>query len=195
MTLHEQWLTMLTMIAGGIWLGFALETYRRLFYRLLAHALWAYVLETLFWLSQTILLFTLLYRVNHAALSIYVFLACLLGYSIYQVLFRNVYQTVLESVIRFCQKLFTWLLQVLYVLLLQPLWAIVHFCLRLLYRLWLLLRWLLLFIFRCLHSLLQFLLPKKVYRIISKWYAVCSTIGNKLILFVSNLWRNGGNDH
>lgn len=195
MTLHEQWLTMLTMIAGGIWLGFALETYRRLLRRLLKHALYGYVLESLFWISQTILLFTLLYRINDAVLSVYVFLSCLLGYSIYQVFCKKVYQTVLEAVIRISHKFFYWLLKTMDTLLLQPLWLIIRFLLHCLYRIWVLVRWLLLFVFSCTRSLLKFILPKKVYIITSKWYAFCSTIKDKLILFISNLWRNGGNDH
>src|SRR5699024_5518630 len=70
-------ITMLTMIAGGVYLGFAFETYRRLTRGLRKNWLFLYVLELGFWFIQTAVLFYILFKVNEGELRIYVFLACL----------------------------------------------------------------------------------------------------------------------
>src|SRR5699024_8882996 len=45
-----------------------------------------YVMEICFWLTQTFLLFYVLFRINGGELRVYVFLACLLGFAMYQAL-------------------------------------------------------------------------------------------------------------
>lgn len=122
MTLHIQFLTMITMILGGIYLGAALDTFRRL------TSVWAkktgmsYILEGGFWLTQTTLLFYVLFRVNGGELRFYVFLACLLGFSIYQVGFSTLYKHLLEGIISFCQTISHWMKVIINRLLFQPLY-------------------------------------------------------------------------
>ncbi len=53
-----------------------------------------------FWLTQTMLLYYVLFRVNSGELRFYVFLACLLGFSMYQGLAARPYKAFLEHIIR-----------------------------------------------------------------------------------------------
>src|SRR5699024_5655404 len=106
MTLHVQLITMLTMIAGGVYLGCAFETYRRLTRGLRKSWLFLYVLELGLWFIQTAVLFYMLFKVNGGELRIYVFLACLLGYSMYVVIFQKRHQQILEGSTRLIKAFF-----------------------------------------------------------------------------------------
>src|SRR5699024_6596963 len=100
MTLDVQLLTIISMVAGGIYLGIALETFRRFSVLWKGNVIWTYVLEISFWMIQTVLLFYMLYKVNYGEIRVYTLLAILLGFSIYVVLFQTLYKKVLEFLIR-----------------------------------------------------------------------------------------------
>ncbi|GAB4072144.1 hypothetical protein GCM10028778_01510 [Barrientosiimonas marina] len=99
MTLDVQFLTMISMAAGGFWLGMALETFRRLSIYWRERAFLVYVMEISFWLTQTLLLYYILFRVNSGELRFYVFAALVLGFAIYQALAASLYKRLLEYVI------------------------------------------------------------------------------------------------
>src|SRR5690625_1289933 len=86
MTLSTQFITMLAMTSGGFYLGVVLDTFRRFASSWKNRIIFSYVMETSFWLTQVIILFYVLFRVNGGELRLYIFLACLLGFTIYQVL-------------------------------------------------------------------------------------------------------------
>src|SRR5699024_10156110 len=121
MTLHTQLMTMIAMIVGGMYLGFATETYRMVIYQWRRHVIVRYGLDIFYWLLQTALLFYLLYRVNHGELRFYVFLACLLGFSMYVVLCMPWYRKLLYTVLTICRSVVRWTAHILYLLLIQPL--------------------------------------------------------------------------
>jgi len=93
-------MTMLAMILSGFYLGIIQETYRRLTVYWRKRVFLTYFLEISFWLTQTAIIFYVLYRVNAGELRLYVFLACLLGFSVYQVFAKSIYKRLLESIIR-----------------------------------------------------------------------------------------------
>lgn len=192
MTLSVQLMTMIAMILGGVYIGFAVDTYHRIAYRLRRKQFLKYFLDVHFWLLQTAILFYVLYRVNYGELRVYVFLACLLGISIYAVVFRKVYSRVLEVLINIVKALVHWTVQAVNVLVVQPVWWLVNV-------LYTVVKGTILFILRMLSyplnwlgNLLKWLLPEKFIEKVSQSYAFCSTIINKLINLVKKTvkkWR------
>ena len=138
------------------------------------------------------ILFYVLYRVNYGELRVYVFLACLLGISIYAVVFRKIYVRLLEAIINMVKTIVLWTVQAVNILVIQPVWWL----LKLLYKI---IKGLILFILRVLSypvywigNLLRWLLPEIVIKKISQIYAFCSTIVIKLIYAVKKTvkkWR------
>src|SRR5699024_2919374 len=90
------------------------------------------LLEIGFWLLQTFLLFYVLYRVNAGELGIYVFLACLLGFSAYKALFSSVYQRILERCIKIYVSIYKGCKKVVIVMIITPVKAILQFVFSLL---------------------------------------------------------------
>src|SRR5690625_1760968 len=84
MTLDTQFLTMIFMVLGGLYLGIAKDTFRRFSPYWKNKRFINYAMEICFWLTQTFLLFYVLFRINGGELRFYVFLACLLGYAMFQ---------------------------------------------------------------------------------------------------------------
>src|SRR5690625_2595285 len=111
MTLQVQFLTMISMIIGGFYLGMARDTFRRFSSYWSQRKFLRYFFEVSFWMIQAFLMFYILYRVNAGELRAYIFIACMLGFSIYQVVFAVLYKKILEIIIRillityrFCMK-------------------------------------------------------------------------------------------
>ena len=192
MTLHVQLLSMLAMIAGGVYLGFAFDTYRRITRCVKDNPAVKYGVEIIFWLAQTGILFYALFQVNEGVLRVYIFLACLLGYSMYAVMLRRGYQYILDKIIRGIVIVTAGIARGLYVLLIEPiLWLI-----RLLYTC---IKGLLLFIIRLLSYParlllrgLKWLLPDTFLKRISQFYRFCSTMGSNYLKIVKKImqkWR------
>ncbi|MGM8366135.1 spore cortex biosynthesis protein YabQ [Virgibacillus sp. W0181] len=197
MTLDVQFLTMLSMALGGIYLGFALDTFRRLTGPWTQNKLLAFMLEVGFWAVQTVLLFYILFRVNGGELRFYVFLACLLGFSIYQIGFATLYKKVLESIISIVQTIIRWvqiivrrliiqpiliLLKVCNMILLALLQGLATVCLILIKIIYLPLKWIVQLIYR--------LLPKRIKEIIYQFVQFYSTMIDKVKKFVQSIRFN-----
>lgn len=124
-TLTTQFLTMLTMIAMGNWLGAALDTYRRFLQKRKPNSWLMIINDTIFWVFQALLLFYVLYLVNEGEIHFYIFLALLLGFSMYQSLFKNIYLFILNQLIRLCKKIYSFIVKILTVLFFKPiLWLV-----------------------------------------------------------------------
>lgn len=192
MTLHVQLMTMLTMIVGGVYLGFALETYRRLTRGYRKYPFFLYALEMGFWLIQTAVLYYALFMVNEGALRVYVFLACLLGYSIYIVIFQRSFQKVLEGCIRAVKVAFGWVSAVVQTMLIQPVLWVLSLLLTIVRGLASFLLWLVSYPFHWLLRFIYWLMPDIFLKKISQTYIICSTIVNKLIKYIKKIlqkWR------
>src|SRR5699024_4275880 len=120
MTLHVQFLTMTSMIAGGFYLGIVLDTFRRLTNNWNKGKFLTYAMEIGFWLCQMFILFYILFRVNSGELRFYVFIACLLGFSMYKAIAATLYLKFLEQVIRFVQVIFYYTSKVIQTLIISP---------------------------------------------------------------------------
>ncbi|WP_047986253.1 spore cortex biosynthesis protein YabQ [Ornithinibacillus californiensis] len=106
MTLSVQFLTMVSMITGGLYLGMALDTFRR-FHRHWKHNVFlVYVMEVSFWLTQMFILYFVLFQVNSGELRFYVFAACLLGFATYQVFVATLYKRLLERMILIASRVY-----------------------------------------------------------------------------------------
>jgi len=121
MTLSTQFLTLITMILSGFYLGVAQETFRRFTVYWKGRLFLTYFLEILFWMTQAGILFYILYRVNQGELRIYIVLACLFGFSIYQALAKQLYKKLLEHVIRVFKAIYRGIERMINFLLISPL--------------------------------------------------------------------------
>ncbi|WP_156289998.1 spore cortex biosynthesis protein YabQ [Oceanobacillus salinisoli] len=190
MTLSVQFLTMISMVASGFYLGMILDTFRRFTPYWKHNIFLTYFMEICFWLMQTIILFYVLFQVNSGEIRFYVFVACLLGFSIYQALAQNVYKRLLEymiriiaSVYRFCRRVvqvliispITWLFTLIITIILgtvRILWKIILFITKLLITP---IRWILQMIYRILPKSFQNFLKQiagfysKIKNILIKW--------------------------
>ncbi|WP_010531208.1 spore cortex biosynthesis protein YabQ [Lentibacillus jeotgali] len=126
MTLDVQFITMLSMIAGGFYLGVALDSFRRLSDSWRRRVFLKYFMEISFWLTQTLLLYYVLFQVNSGELRFYVFIAVLLGFSIYQVAAAKTYKKLLEHLIRIILQVYQFLEKMVRILVMAPLKFIVQ---------------------------------------------------------------------
>src|SRR5690625_5418826 len=95
MSLDIQVKSMLAMILAGFYVGVAYETFRYFLPMWQKRIILNYLLVILFWMLQTVIVFYLLYIINMGELRFYLFIAFLLGVSIYQVIFIPLYQRLL----------------------------------------------------------------------------------------------------
>ncbi|MFC4558564.1 spore cortex biosynthesis protein YabQ [Virgibacillus kekensis] len=169
MTLSVQFLTMISMVLGGFYLGLSLDTFRRFSVYWRKKKVLLYFMEISFWLTQTVLLYYLLFRVNSGELRFYVFIACLLGFSMYQVLASTIYQRLLEHLIRigigiyqFAKNTFLAIVVAPIIYIVKMLVAIIVFIASIL---WTIIRYIVTFIFvpvAWVFSALHRLLPKNI---------------------------------
>src|SRR5699024_3811695 len=92
-------LTMMSMVAGGFYLGIMLDTFRRLTRSWTSHFIVTTIVEVCFWLIQTFILFYILFLVNGGELRAYVFIACLFGFSAYQLVGKRWYMNLLYCIL------------------------------------------------------------------------------------------------
>ncbi|HLR66653.1 spore cortex biosynthesis protein YabQ [Virgibacillus alimentarius] len=194
MTLDTQFMTMIFMIVGGFYLGIARDTFRR-FSPYWKKKTWlTYVLESSFWLTQTFLLFYVLFKVNGGELRVYVFLACLLGYSMYKVMAANLYQKALEKIISMLRAICRFFARTVQALLITPLRWIVRMVITLFLTLMQLILSIIFFLFKVIYTpikwifqLIYRLLPKKMQKILHKtagFYSIIKNIYIKLEKYI-----------
>ncbi|CDQ21787.1 spore cortex biosynthesis protein YabQ [Halobacillus karajensis] len=111
MTLTTQFITILSMIGGGVFVGASMDTFERFFHKRKKKSWLEVIYQLGFWLIQAAFLFYLLYLANYGELRVYVFVAIVCGFAAYRALFQNLYLKTLEmwirivvSVIRFIKK-------------------------------------------------------------------------------------------
>lgn len=173
------------MIAGGLYIGFAQDTYRRLATLWRNNRLLVYLFEIAFWLIQTIVLFYMLYRVNDGEIRLYIVLACFLGFSMYVVFLQKVYLRVLDWLTLIIKKT----LVIIYRIISVPILFLFRLIKAIIIMLWNVCYKVILFFWKMIYFLLKKILPKKVLDFISKITIFCSTMINKLSLLIKNLYR------
>ena len=183
------------MVIGGFYLGIAHDTYERFAYLWRRKRFFAYLFAIVFWISQASIVFILLYRANYGELRVYIFLACLLGFSIYQLFAANLYRKLLNGILMILRKIFTFLLTIFKVVVIYPL----HLLIRILFAILkmagnivLSLINFLLLPFIMVAKLLYRLLPKKIKKYFDKkssFYSIIEFIYSKLRSLMSFLRR------
>ncbi|WP_339230720.1 spore cortex biosynthesis protein YabQ [Oceanobacillus sp. FSL K6-2867] len=148
MSLSIQFLTMITMVLSGFYLGIVQETFRRLTYYWKRRVFITYFLEISFWLTQTAIILYVLFRVNAGEIRVYVILACLLGFSIYQVLAKSTYKRLLEWMIRITAAVYRFFSNLLHTLIISPISWTVRTLFRLIFWMFTLITTIILFILK-----------------------------------------------
>lgn len=190
MTLNIQFLTMITMITGGFYLGMAHETFRYFSPYWRKKVILTYVLELSFWLSHTFLLFYLLYRVNGGEIRLYVFIACLFGFSIYQGLMVNLYKRLLERLIRVVTSIARALKKIFVILVIKPLKGVLYLLVFIIQTAFIVIYYpikVLLFPFTWTLGKIYQRLPRSFQKIITKWGRFYSIIKNKCPTWMKNM--------
>ncbi|MDQ0257871.1 spore cortex biosynthesis protein YabQ [Evansella vedderi] len=120
MTLEVQFLSMLASVGTGLWFGASFDTYKR-FVGGSKRFRWTLLInDILFWLLQALVFFYVLFQVNQGEIRFYLFLALILGYSIYRALLERIYLKILNWVIRFVKQTIHILVQTTKVLIINP---------------------------------------------------------------------------
>lgn len=166
-------------------MGIIQDTHRRFSIHWKRNKFLTYFMEISFWLTQTMLLYYLLYQVNSGELRFYVFVACLLGFSIYQVIAANVYKRFLEQVIRICLNVYRFIEKVVQTIIITPVKLLIRFLIASILFignvLFTIIRYLTMFIFTPVSWVFQTIfriLPKKFQNNLHKLAGFYSTIEN-----------------
>lgn len=191
MSLDVQFMTMLVMIVGGIYLGLAKDTLRRFAPLWDSSVFLKYGIEISFWFMQTVILYYVLFLVNAGELRLILFVALFLGFSMYQALFSRVYVKILELFIRIGKRVFLKIKQIVIFLFIRP----VQFLFRVLKKcLWFILMGVgavLLFLLKMVYSPVRWigkrlyaLLPSEITKFFPTQEQIYSIIKN-----IAHLWK------
>lgn len=192
MTLHTQFITMIAMVISGIYLGFATETFRRIEVKWQARTIARYILEVLYWVVQTGLLFYILYQMNQGEMRFVFVLACLLGYSMYIVLCKQWYVRLLETILHIIKTVISWTINCIDNLIIQPIIWLMQMSIQFIKFVYKILIKILYLIIYPLLFLMKKYLPESFFKNISKILTTCSTIKDKLLIHVKRWikkWR------
>ncbi|WP_281356903.1 spore cortex biosynthesis protein YabQ [Piscibacillus halophilus] len=190
MNLDIQFLTMLTMVGGGVVMAALFDTYKLL---LRPHTYWNRVIvDTLFLLTQGCLIFYLLFLANGGMIRFYLFLAVLLGISTYFALLQPIYLPILNGFIRLTVNINQLISRIVRALIIKPIIWVIRLVVTLLVGLLALIWRLVVIIYKIIAFFIQPFIPKFVQNYLLNLLAKCSRIINKLKLDMFNLWKNRG---
>ncbi|WP_431802040.1 spore cortex biosynthesis protein YabQ [Halobacillus andaensis] len=125
MTLTTQFMTMISMIAGGMYVGAAIDTFERLFRKRNKRSWLEFVWQSAFWMTQAAFLFFILYSVNYGEIRMYIFVALFCGYAGYRALVQKLYNRVLEVAIHIVTSIFRFLKRLFDIFIVWPLTTLV----------------------------------------------------------------------
>ncbi|WP_062201013.1 spore cortex biosynthesis protein YabQ [Massilibacterium senegalense] len=106
MSLYLQFESMLAIFILGILFGCCFDTYLRLVRKYKRNRIRIFISDIFFFIGYGFLFFYLIYLVNEGTVRFYMFLANLLGFSVYQVLLQKYFLNFLEFSLRFMLKLY-----------------------------------------------------------------------------------------
>ncbi|WP_138419993.1 spore cortex biosynthesis protein YabQ [Aquibacillus sediminis] len=188
MTLTVQFVTIISMVAGGIYLGGAIETFKRFEFFWKRKTILSYVIEISFWLLQALILFYILYLVNQGELRFYILLALICGYATYKSLFENTYKRLLERVINISISIYLFIYRLLQLVVVKPIKLLIKFTIGLLVTVWGMLlsaSWLLVKVvwypIKLIFALIWRLLPQIAKKYIYQLAGFYSKIKNKVV--------------
>ncbi len=133
MTLTTQFITMLSMLAGGIYVGAAIDTFERLFSQRNKKSWLEIFRQLFFWLFQAAFIFYILYQANYGELRVYVFVALICGFAAYHALFQGTYLKALELWIKIVTAIVKGVKTAIYRLIIWPIRMLVVILISLLF--------------------------------------------------------------
>ncbi|EST10360.1 spore cortex biosynthesis protein YabQ [Sporolactobacillus laevolacticus] len=131
MTLQEQYVSLILMIAMGVWIGASFSVYQRYVHPRKGRRWILLISDPLFWIVQALLLFSLLLPVNEGQLRLYYFLGIALGYAFYKALLEKPFMFLFVKIVTAVVRTGRFIAKTVYQLLLYPLF----YLLMLVYRL------------------------------------------------------------
>lgn len=126
MTLSTQFLTMLSMIGMGTLFGAMFDTYQRFLKRPKRRSWIVFFNDLLFWITQALIIFYVLFLVNNGELRFYIFIALLCGFAAYQSLMKGLYLRLLEITIHTVVSVYQFIRKSFMVLIYKPIIGIIQ---------------------------------------------------------------------
>ncbi|WP_281883902.1 spore cortex biosynthesis protein YabQ [Paenibacillus sp. YYML68] len=120
MTLHVQFLTLGMMCAGGLSLGGLFDLYRVLSGQLRVPVWLRAVLDLVYWLAGTVIVFLLLYESNWGEVRPFIFLGLGIGVTLYFLLFSRSVIWVINGMIRIVLWIARLLRQLVIIFIIRP---------------------------------------------------------------------------
>ena len=187
MTLSMQFTAMVVMVAGGIQAALTFDTYKQLFR---PTYLWRQLAtDLLFFLTQACILFYFLFLVNGGVLKLYLFLAIMLGVSMYYALFQHTYLRILDRLVRLFRVIVRGLIRLINTLVIRPITWILLQVFALVMLVYLLLQKLVLFIWKVVSWLVKPLIPEKIKKNGLSFLTKCSKIMYKLFIRIRSYFK------
>ncbi|PKR77510.1 spore cortex biosynthesis protein YabQ [Halalkalibacillus sediminis] len=186
MSLNVQFLSILTMIATGVFSASLFETYRML---IRPNVFWRRnVLDILFFLIQGGLIFYLLFVVNGGIIRFYLLVAIGVGICFYFSLLQPIFLSFLNGVIFATKTVYRWLKQLLNLLIIRPLVFLIRTVL-------IILTFIIASLWKCIRGIilvvgwiLKPFLPKIIRNYLMDFLAICSKIKDKLYKKIKKFW-------
>ncbi|WP_227872186.1 spore cortex biosynthesis protein YabQ [Paenibacillus albus] len=121
MSLSIQWLTMMTMLLSGIGMGIVFDGYRVVSDELKINRLWIPVLDLLYWIAATIIVFQVLSSSNEGEVRAYVFLGLFIGICLYYWLFSKITMKIVHVLIGTVRAIVHFVIRAFILLVIKPL--------------------------------------------------------------------------
>ncbi|MRH44983.1 spore cortex biosynthesis protein YabQ [Aquibacillus halophilus] len=192
MTLSIQFFTIISMIAGGLYLGAAIDTFRRFEFYWKKRIIFSYIIEICFWLLQTLILFYLLYLVNQGELRFYILLALLCGYAAYKSVFEKTYRNILEKLISTSISIYYFFYRLVQAIIVRPVILLFNFLVAVFIWIWgivLTLLWLIIRVLwypvKLVSKLIWFLTPN----VVKKYFIYLAGFYNKIKNTIRKWWN------
>ncbi|MFC0525643.1 spore cortex biosynthesis protein YabQ [Pontibacillus salicampi] len=168
MSLDTQFVTMFMMLWTGIYLGMAIDTFRRFERYWKKQIIFAFSIEIFFWILQGLIIFYFMFVANQGELRFYIFLLILCGFSMYQALLKTIYMKVLEKIIAITISVIRLVKRLFLIVIYHPIRWLLLLLLKILLGLWTILVWLLVLTGKILLFPLQ-LIGKILWRLTPKF--------------------------
>ncbi|MCS1352388.1 spore cortex biosynthesis protein YabQ [Mechercharimyces sp. CAU 1602] len=157
MTLSTQWITLLCMIGSGWMMGVIWDGYRVLIHRFSLRGWTITVVDIMYWLVCVSLVFSLLFYSNWGQLRVYVFVAVIGGYTIYQYWFSATAFHVMKRTFAMIELIFYQFVRMLVMVIGGPIYWLWVLVVSLLSWLWRLARSIATIVWRLLSPLLRWM--------------------------------------
>src|SRR5690554_352210 len=170
--------TLLTMTASGILVSMLFETYKLLFRPSALSG--KIIVDTLFMLTQSCLVYYLLFITNGGIIRFYIFLAILLGISIYFALLQPYFLTFLNWLIDVINNVYRFLKRSFIALIFKPIFWLVQIMIAVIISTVLFLWKIILGILKLIKNLIKPLFPKFILKYMLNFIRRCSRIKDKV---------------